>query len=150
LQIAVNRRQLQNFSLESKKHKKVAMLDFSTINHLSRCHCVAICAFLVPTNLLLSSTVILLTGLDRSPSTRRKLSLAGTFVALLLIAHVASWWIVGVVAPATFILPSLGLVCTAINWGCVKYSSIAGYYIEAWVLSRFRHNQNLENSLPTV
>jgi hypothetical protein len=118
-------------------------LDFSTINHLSRCYCVAICAFLVPTNLLLSTAVILLTGLARSPQARRKLSIAGTLVAMLLISHVASWWIVGVVAPATFILPALGLVCTVVNWSCVKYSSIAGYYIEAWVLSRFRRGQDL-------
>jgi hypothetical protein len=124
-------------------------LDFSTINHLSRCHCVAICAFLVPTNLLLSTAVILLTGLARSPQTRRNLSIAGTFAALLLIAHVASWWIVGVVAPATFILPALGLLCTTINWSCVKYSSFTGYYIEAWVLSRFRRSQNLDSSVPT-
>jgi hypothetical protein len=124
-------------------------LDFSTINHLSRCYCVAICAFLVPTNLLLSTAVILLTGLARSPRARRNLSIAGTFAAMLLISHVASWWIVGVVAPATFILPSLGLVCTVINWGCVKYSSIAGYYIESWVLSRFRRSQSLDSSVPT-
>lgn len=126
------------------------MLDFSTINHLSRCHCVAICAFLVPTNLLLSTAVILLTGLARSPQARRNLSLAGAFAALLLIAHVASWWIVGVVAPATFILPTLGIVCTLVNWSCMKYSSIAGYYIEAWVISRFRRRQNLDVSLPSA
>jgi hypothetical protein len=124
-------------------------LDFSTINHLSRCYCVAICAFLVPTNLLLSTAVILLTGLARSPQARRNLSIAGTFAAMLLISHVASWWIVGVVAPATFILPSLGLVCTVINWSCIKYSSIAGYYIESWVLSRFRRSQSLDSSVPT-
>jgi hypothetical protein len=124
-------------------------LGFSMINHLSRCHCVAICAFLVPTNLLLSTSVILLTGLDRSPQTRRKLTTAGTCAAALLIAHVASWWIVGVIAPATFILPALGLVCTVINWSCVKYSSIVGYYIENWVLSRFRRSQNLDSSVPT-
>ena len=133
-------------------------LDLSTINHLSRCHCVAICAFLVPTNLLLSTAVILLTGLARSPKapaklspqTRRNLSIAGTFTALLLIAHVASWWIVGVVAPATFILPALGLVCTLVNWSCIKYSAIAGHYIEAWVLSRFYRSPNLADSLPTI
>jgi hypothetical protein len=125
-------------------------LDFATINHLSRCHCVAICAFLVPTNLLISTAVILLTGLARSPQTRRNLSITGTFTALLLIAHVASWWIVGVVAPATFILPTLGLLCTIVNWGCVKYSSIAGYYIETWVISRFRRSQSLDASLPTA
>ncbi len=125
-------------------------LDLPTINHLSRCHCVAICAFLVPTNLLLSTAVILLTGLDRSPQARRNLSMGGTLAALLLIAHVASWWTVGVVAPATFILPALGLLCTTINWSCVRYSAIAGYYIEAWVLARFRRGQNLDGSLPTA
>jgi hypothetical protein len=114
------------------------MLDFSTINHLSRCHCVAICAVLVPTNLLLSSAVILLTGLGRSMKTRFWLSIIGSFTAMLLIAHVASWWIVGVVAPATFILPSLGLLCTIVNWSCLKYSAIAGYYIQSLVLSRLR------------
>ncbi len=112
-------------------------LDFATVNHLSRCYCVGICAFLVPTNLLLSTAVILLTGLNRSAQTRRNLSIAGTGAAMLLIAHVASWWIVGVVAPATFILPALGLLCTTVNWICVKYSAIAGHYIDAWVLSRF-------------
>jgi hypothetical protein len=137
LQNATDRRQVQYFSLESKKTSEVTMLDFATINHLSRCHCVAICAVLVPTNLLLSTAVLLLTGMSRSAETRLWLSIAGTFTALLLIAHVASWWIVGVVAPATFILPSLGLLCTVINWSCIKYSSIAGYYIQSLVLSRF-------------
>jgi hypothetical protein len=126
------------------------MLDFSTINHLSRCYCVAICAFLVPTNLLLSTAVILLTGLARSPQIRRNLSIAGTVAALLLVAHVASWWMVGVVAPATFILPALGLVCTLINWSCVKYSSIVSHYLEAWIFSRFRRNQDADISLPVA
>jgi hypothetical protein len=149
LQIAAYWRQLQKFSLESKK-TWVAMLDFSTINHLSRCHCVAICAFLVPTNLLLSSTVLLLTGLDRSPLARRNLSLIGTFAAMLLIAHVASWWIVGVVAPATFILPALGLLSTVVNWSCVKYSAIAGHYINAWIISRFRRHPDLDSSVSII
>jgi hypothetical protein len=117
------------------------MLDFSTINHLSRCHCVAICAVLVPTNLLLSSSVLLLTGLDRSAETRRWLSIFGTVAFALLVSHVASWWIVGVVAPATFILPSLGLLCTVINWSCLKYSAIARYYINFLVLSRLSRLQ---------
>jgi hypothetical protein len=105
--------------LRSGKPSARAMLDLATLNHFSRCNCVAICAALIPVNLLISTAVIVLSALDRSPQKRQRLAILGLFPALLLISHVASWWIVGVVAPASFLLPSIALLCTIINWLCL-------------------------------
>ncbi len=97
------------------------MLDLSTLHEFSRCHCLAICAGLVPANLLLSTAVIGLTMFNGSRATRRWLSIGGAGCFMLLLAHVMSWWLIGVVAPATFILPALGLCCSAINGACLSY-----------------------------
>jgi hypothetical protein len=137
LRITADRRTpIINFA-KIKKILAVDMLDFDTLNHLSRCHCVSICAMLVPANLLVCSAIILLTGMDRSPQARRWLVAIGSGLCALLLAHVASWWIVGVIAPATFILPSLGLLCTVINLSCLKYEKVMAHYIQSLVLARF-------------
>jgi hypothetical protein len=92
---------------------------------------------LVPANLLVCSAIILLTGIERAPHLRQRLMAIGSGLFALLLAHVASWWIVGVVAPATFILPSLGLLCTVINLSCLKYEKVMAQYIQSLVLARF-------------
>lgn len=97
------------------------MFDPSWIGHFSRCHCVAICAALVPLNLLVSALVIGLVARDIAPRWRRLLALGGLPLGGLLVAHVASWWVVGVVALPTIILPTLALVCTGLNWYCLTY-----------------------------
>jgi hypothetical protein len=86
------------------------MFDPSWIGHFSRCHCVAICAALVPLNLLVSALVIGLVARDIAPRWRRLLALGGLPLGGLLVAHVASWWVVGVVALPTIILPTLASV----------------------------------------
>jgi hypothetical protein len=101
------------------------MFDLTALHEFSRCHCVAICAALIPANLLISTAAIGLAVFDRSAAVgQRWLSRAGVICGLLLIAHVASWWLVGVVAPATFILPTLGLVCMGVNWTCRHHPAI--------------------------
>jgi hypothetical protein len=111
--------------LRSKKPSAIAMFDLATLNHFSRCNCVAICAALIPVNLLISTAVIVLSAIDQSPRQRQQLAVLGIFPGTLLISHVASWWIVGVIAPATIILPSLALLCTSINWTCVWKPALA-------------------------
>lgn len=86
----------------------------NTIAEFSRCHCIGICAFLVPTNLLLASATLLLTALDRSPRTIYSIVGIGIFPALALFLHVATWWAIGVVMLPTFILPILATTCLAI------------------------------------
>jgi hypothetical protein len=110
------------------------MLDLSALNEFSRCHCIAICAGLLPANLLLSTAVIGLTMFDGSWAARRWLSIGGLFCFVLLFSHVVSWWLIGVVAPATFILPSLGMLCSAINWACLTYPVSMGRFWRSIVI----------------
>jgi hypothetical protein len=109
----------KQITLRSGKPSARAMLDLATLNHFSRCNCVAICAVLIPVNLLISTAVIALSALNLSPRKRQRLAILGLFPALLLVSHVASWWVVGVVAPASFLLPSIALLCTIVNWLCL-------------------------------
>ncbi len=90
------------------------MFDPNTIAEFSRCHCIGICAFLVPTNLCLASATLLSTALDRSPRSIYALVSIGIFPALALFLHVATWWAIGVVMLPTFILPILAATCLAI------------------------------------
>lgn len=83
--------------------------------HLSHHHCVAICATLVPLNLLATSSTLYfcLAGFPRRYQIR-SLSLA-VGLALILLLHVGSWWIVGVVRVQTYILVALSCICLGLN-----------------------------------
>jgi hypothetical protein len=101
--------------LELTLCRKAAMLELNTIAEFSRSHCVEICAFLVPISLLLTTTTMLLVGLDRSS----RLIYASICMAILppiaLFLHVATWWSIGVVMLPTFILPVLATICLVTN-----------------------------------
>lgn len=43
------------------------MLDFSHLAELSRLHCLGICAFLVPSNLLATLTTLGVVGMEKPP-----------------------------------------------------------------------------------
>jgi phosphate/sulfate permease len=90
------------------------MFDLNSIAEFSRCHCVGICALLVPTNLLLAIATLLATALDRSPRTIYAIVGSGIIPALALFLHVATWWSIGVVMLPTFILPLLATTCLVI------------------------------------
>jgi hypothetical protein len=91
------------------------MLDLHCLNEFSRSHCVTICAFLVPANLIATSQTILFTILRRSPIQIFSISTMAIAYATLMILHVISWYIVGVVMAPTFILMFLGITCLIIN-----------------------------------
>lgn len=91
------------------------MLDLHCLNEFSRSHCVTICAFLVPANLIATSQTILFTILRRSPAQIFSISTMAIAYATLMILHVISWYIVGVVMAPTFILMFLGITCLIIN-----------------------------------
>lgn len=91
------------------------MLDLDSLLELSRMHCVGICAFLVPTNLLLTFLTLTLTGLGRPA---RQVLIAAGFAALfsgVMVLHVLTWFLVGVVMLPTYILLSLGGLCLVTN-----------------------------------
>jgi hypothetical protein len=91
------------------------MLELNSIAEFSRCHCIGICALLVPTNLCLANATILLTVFNRSSQLIYTIAGISIVPALVLLLHVATWWSVGVVMLPTFILPVLALTCLAIQ-----------------------------------
>ncbi len=81
------------------------MLDNVLLSYLcefSRNNCVALCAFLVPANLLAASTTLLLRIMGRGAISVLSASAVGGLLAVAMFLHVATWLIIGVVMPATF------------------------------------------------
>ena len=97
------------------------MFDFNALFEFSRVNCIAICAFLVPANLLFTLQTMILTGLRRPQ--RQVLAAAGLacIPALVMIFHVFTWWMVGVVMAPTFILLALASTCLSINCWAVAH-----------------------------
>lgn len=97
------------------------VFDLEPLFEFSRSNCVAICAFLVPANLITTLQTMILVFLKR-PILNVNLSaaIAITF-ALTLFLHVATWFVIGVVTPVTFILGALGTTCILINLVAIIY-----------------------------
>jgi len=88
----------------------------AVLGDFSRSHCIGICTFLVPANLIATSQTMLFTLLKRSPIQIFTISTMAIIYASLMILHVISWFIVGVVMAPTFILMFLGILCLTINF----------------------------------
>lgn len=124
----------------------------SVVGDFSRSHCVAICSFLVPANFIATSQTILFTILKRSPVEIFTISASAIIYALLMIAHVISWYIVGVVMAPTFILMFLGIICLAVNltviWLKVKQIEIDYLGVLVKFFQRFMQVDKLSNIVP--
>ena len=79
------------------------------LGNFSRSHCISICAFLIPANLIATSQTLLFTFWKRSPLQVLTMTAIASFYALLMISHVISWYAIGVVMAPTFILTFLGI-----------------------------------------
>lgn len=101
------------------------MPDFNPLFEFSRTYCVAICTFLVPANLLVTIFTLLLVGFNRPKlQVRRSIAIA-IFLALTMISHVMTWFMIGVVMTQTYVLLSLGMVCLITNlWALVHPTSL--------------------------
>ena len=91
------------------------MLELNSIAEFSRCHCIGICAFLVPTHLFLASTTMWMVALEGSTKKIYTSVSLAIIAAIIMLLHVATWWIIGVVMLPTFILPTLAVTCLVIN-----------------------------------
>lgn len=101
------------------------MLDFNTVTEFSHTYCVAICAFLVPANLLTTLQTVILTGLNRPRIQVQASVLVASVFAITMIFHVFTWFIIGVVMPPTFILLLMAVTCLTINiWAIAHPASI--------------------------
>jgi hypothetical protein len=109
------------------------MLDLTSILTFSHVHCIAICAVLVPVNLLATVQTLVLTGLNRPASQRWSTIALACLAAVLMVLHVITWFVVGVVMLPTFVLWSLGAVCLSSNlWALCHPESLRGLLIWLW------------------
>jgi hypothetical protein len=98
------------------------MFDINSLFEFSCTNCVAICAFLVPANLLLTLQTIVLTGLRRPQAQVRQAALLACIPALVMVLHVCIWWMIGVVMAPTFILLWLASTCLGINLWAITHA----------------------------
>lgn len=97
------------------------MFDFNTLAEFSRANCLSICAFLVPANLVATSLTIILTA-RRCPQVQVwQAAGIASIPALVMVYHVFTWFMVGVVMAPTYILLWLGTTCLLINLGALAY-----------------------------
>ncbi|NEO99745.1 MAG: hypothetical protein F6K58_13915 [Symploca sp. SIO2E9] len=108
------------------------MLKFVTIFEFSRANCIAICAFLVPANLLLTSLTLVLMGLARSSQLQgRVAAVVALLPAVLIMLHVYTWFAIGVVKTPTFVLLFLSLTCISINTWAIAHTPSLVYLIRS-------------------
>ena len=111
------------------------MFDFNTLFEFSRTNCVAICAFLVPANLLFTSQTMIVTGLRRPQVQVRQAAVLACIPALVMVFHVFTWLMIGVVMAPTYILLALGSICLGINfWALVHSPSMVRFLTSHWAL----------------
>ncbi len=107
------------------------MLEFHPLAEFSRTHCVNICNFLVPANLIATLLTIIFTALRRPQVQVWQAAGIASIFALAMIVHVFTWFVVGVVMAPTYILLWLGSTCLFTNLAAVivreRWDNIAHY-----------------------
>jgi hypothetical protein len=122
------------------------MLDLNSIAEFSRCHCIGICALLVPVNLILSTTTILLVGANRSVRLIYATVAISVWPAIALFLHVATWWSIGVVMLPTFILPVLATICLATQaYAVINPHQMRVLLLKLLVLATTKYRQLVTN-----
>ncbi|MFB2939411.1 hypothetical protein ACE1B6_29510 [Aerosakkonemataceae cyanobacterium BLCC-F154] len=112
------------------------MFDFHHLGEFSRLNCAAICAFLVPANLLATLQTMILVGLNRPLVQLVPSIIVATVLAALMILHVFTWFAIGVVMLPTYILLALGSVCLTVNfWAMLNQTSMRQLLREVWLLA---------------
>ena len=126
------------------------MFDFNNIIEFSHLYCVAICGLLVPMNVLASLQPIIFTVLHRPKKEINLMALVASFYALMIILHVGSWFIVGVVRIQTFILLLFASCSLMTNiWAVIHGSSMRAtiQFLQQFILKLVKsinfHNQEI-------
>jgi predicted signal transduction protein with EAL and GGDEF domain len=91
------------------------MLDLNTLCEFSRLHCIAICAVLVPANLLATSQTLLMAWFHRPLAQIWLMCGVASLYSLIMVLHVATWFMIGVVMIPTYVLLGLGSTCLISN-----------------------------------
>lgn len=123
------------------------MLNLDSIIEFSHIYCVAICGVLVPMNVLASLQPIIFTALRRPKQEINLIALVASFYALMIIFHVVTWFVVGVVRIQTFILLWFATCCLITNtWAVVHgYSMRELIQFSQQLLVRLSKSLTLQN-----
>ena len=98
------------------------MFDFNTLADFSRANCISICAFLIPANLIASLLAIIPIVLRRPPVKVWKAAAIGSILAVLMLYHVFTWFLIGIVMVPTYILLCLGSICFFTDIVAIAYN----------------------------
>jgi hypothetical protein len=123
------------------------MFDFNSLLHFSHHYCVAICAVLVPLNLLATLQTLIFAGLNRPFSHLWKSAILAIACATFMILHVLTWFIIGVVMLQTFVLLSLAAVCLGINLWALGYPDTVGGLLRGLVQTIKQVFQNIRQGV---
>ncbi|WP_071187331.1 hypothetical protein [Trichormus sp. NMC-1] len=108
------------------------MLDFQTLAEFSRTNCAGICAFLVPANVLATLLTLILTFINRPiVQVWQAVGFASIF-AFIMIMHVYTWFIIGVVMLPTYILLGLAVTCLLTNVAAILWRINSQQLIYRW------------------
>jgi hypothetical protein len=97
------------------------MLDLNSLAEFSRANCVSICAFLVPANLLATVLTLIFAVLRRPSHYVWQAAGIGSIFAFIMVLHVYTWFLIGVVMAPTYILLWLALTCLVTNVGAILF-----------------------------
>lgn len=122
------------------------MFDFNPLFEFSRANCIAICAFLVPANLLFTVLTVAFAGLHRPRSQVQKAAVVACIPALVMVVHVWTWFAIGVVMAPTFILLWLASTCLGINFWAIAHPQSMVRLLES-LLSQVRQVLGKPHSL---
>lgn len=115
------------------------MLDLNALFEFSRSHCIGICAFLVPANLLATLQTLVFVGTGRPTIQVRLMTAFASLYSGLMVLHVATWLLVGVIMIPTFVLLSLGTVCLGVNlWAIAHSHSLSNLLRWLWQTAQAR------------
>ena len=95
------------------------MFDSNTLAEFSRHYCIGICAFLVPANLVATSLTMVFAMLRRPAAQVWQAAGIASIFALVMMLHVFTWFMVGMVMAPTYILLCLGSICLFTNFGAI-------------------------------
>ena len=95
------------------------MFDFNILAEFSRYYCIGICAFLIPANLVTTSLTMAFTLLGCPAVQVWQTAGIASIFALVMILHVFTWFMVGMVMAPTYILLGMGSICLFANLGAI-------------------------------
>lgn len=98
------------------------MFNFNSLAEFSRAYCIPICGFLVPANLLTTLVTIIQVGLNHSQVQVRRAARFASLWALVMMLHVLTWFVIGMVMAPTYVLLFLGTLCLVINLWAISGS----------------------------